>query len=486
MRQVLPLSRAARLAGISRGELQQKILDLGLETFEGRIDRETLLQAYPDLDLESDPTFERVQHIKAKAHPKRSYSDNWLPEAAVLMARLHEFQHVLARTKSALNSATAVIGEVITQLRQAASGSDTELRQQVEEIGARLAASLEMAERHNDREAELFAKDAMLRIVSASVRVLPSKHEFFVQGRDSLLDAGLKAGLHLNYGCASGNCGACKVRVHKGDTQKIREHDYVLSAQDVADGYVLACSNTAVSDLLIEGIEALGPADLPQQKVRCVVEWIEPLDGHFAMLQLRTPRTQTLRFLAGQRVELTLEDGRSRKLALASCPCDGQHLQFLLSCDNDFWHALQARDRAQTVQIDGPFGEFGLQEDTIQAAIFVGVNAGMGPIKSVIEHAIAIDNAAHLTLYRIDDLPHRSLLGNLCRSWNDALDNFSYQRLAGDTAPQATLAELLQNHPHLNNCQIYAAGPTDWIRQFHAACLSSGLEDAHLHVDETG
>ena len=47
-------------------------------------------------------------------------------------------------------------------------------------------------------------------------------------------------------------------------------------------------------------------------------------------LQVQTPRTQTLRFMAGQRARLTLEQGASAELPIASCPCNGRNLHFFV------------------------------------------------------------------------------------------------------------------------------------------------------------
>mgnify|MGYP001813809127 FL=1 len=104
MSQLLTLSRAARLTGVSRGELQKQIRELAFETFEGKIAVEDLLRAYPEVDIDHDPTLERLERIKASTRPKSRYTDHWMPEPDVLMARLHDFQHVLTRTKSTLNS----------------------------------------------------------------------------------------------------------------------------------------------------------------------------------------------------------------------------------------------------------------------------------------------------------------------------------------------------------------------------------------------
>ena len=128
----------------------------------------------------------------------------------------------------------------------------------------------------------------------------------------------MRAGLHLAYGCASGNCGSCKARVVSGEVRQIREHDYPLSGREREMGYILTCSNTAVTDLVLEAAEALSVDDLPRQEIRATLRARERLGEDLMSLHLQTPRTQTLRFMAGQRALLRLEqpDG---------CPLAPQH-----------------------------------------------------------------------------------------------------------------------------------------------------------------
>lgn len=485
MSRYLSLSRAARLAGVSRGDLQDKIRTLALPTFEGQVAIEDLLRAYPDLDLERNPMLERVTRIKAEARPKRHYSDHWLPEAEVLMARLGDFQEVLTRTKAALNGAEQLLGEIGAQLEGAARAEPEPLRELVTRLAARLRQARERAGQRHDREAEIFARDALLRIMSASVRLLPSGREFFVAGRDSLLEAALKAGLHLDYGCASGNCGSCRVRVAQGQARKIREHDFVLSAQERQAGYVLACCHTAVSDLVLEAHEALSAADLPSQRIRCILRHLEPVADDLLLLQVQTPRTQTLRFLAGQRVLLITEDGQRRDLPVASCPCDARNLQFLVrqGPDDPFAASLLASGAGGTVLVEGPRGDFLLDEAAPEPALFVAVGEGLAPIKSLIEHAIAIDNAARLHLYRVDALRPGSPLDNLCRAWNDALDHFDCRRLGPAARPDEVLDLMLRDYPKLEECRLYLAAPQEWAGEWLAAARARGIDTHRLRWD---
>lgn len=477
MPETLSLSRAARLANVSRGDLQARLKDLDLEMFEGKIAIADLLRAYPEIDIDTDPMLERLATIRQEAFANRGRKDSKLPDAEVLMARLHDFQATLTRTKAELNNAQILIGELSGELDDALEGSDQQLRDLINDLQRRLQRAAKESSPANDREAALFAKDALLSLMNASVKLQPSGHEFFVAGQDSVLEAALKAGLHLDYGCASGNCGQCKVRVLSGRVKQVRDYDYVLTPREQEAGYVLACSNTPVTDLLIEAHEADKPADLPHQEIRVRVRKQIPLDNDALLLQVQTPRSNTLRFMAGQHVTLTSDSGSSIELPVASCPCDARNLQFLLRRKNCATLIDESQPDA-VLTIEGPHGDFLLHEESVASAVFLSVGDGIAPIKSLVEHAIAIDNVAMLHLFRIDDIPVGSHLGNLCRAWNDALDNFTYTRLSETSTAEQALDAIEKRVVDIHSCEFYVAAPAEWIGDLRAALKTRGMDPA--------
>ena len=119
---------------------------------------------------------------------------------------------------------------------------------------------------------------------------------------------------------------------------------------------------SALGNVEVVGFNSLlaefAPEDLPRQSVRAVVRKQVPIDDELTLLQVQTPRTQTLRFMAGQRVRLTSDDGIARELPIASCPCDARNLQFLLrGGTDDPLRASLAAHQTPTLLIEGPFGE---------------------------------------------------------------------------------------------------------------------------------
>ncbi|HSW52149.1 MAG TPA: 2Fe-2S iron-sulfur cluster-binding protein, partial [Sulfuricaulis sp.] len=307
---------------------------------------------------------------------------------------------------------------------------------------------------------------SFLRLMTAHVRLVPGQREFFVEGSDTILDAALRAGISLRYGCSNGNCGLCKARVVSGKTLPMRHFDYVFSDAEKAQGYVLLCSHTAVTDLEIEAPRIGGAQDIPGQQIATRVKKIESLGEDMALLHLQTPRTKRLQFLAGQAVTLETANGAEADYPVASCPCDDRNLQFhvrRLPGNRFADYVFKKLKNGDIVALAGPKGEFTLNEESPRSLIFLAHGTGFAPIKSLIEHAMARDVAETLHLYWASgDGGH--YLNNLCRSWTDALDNFHYTPLVADAAKStAALKQITKDHPDLDGFDIYAAGPEAFL-----------------------
>jgi CDP-4-dehydro-6-deoxyglucose reductase len=314
------------------------------------------------------------------------------------------------------------------------------------------------------------------------VQVKPSGHEFFVEGNDSLLEAALRAGLSLDYGCSAGSCGKCKARVVSGQVHRTRHSDYVLSAAEKNAGAVLMCCNTALTDVVIEAREAHGAADMPLQTLDARVKAVSPLGDDVRLLHLQTPRSNRLRFLAGQSVSLSLADGIRASIPLASCPCDDRNLQFHIprrAGDAFAERVFGGLKDVDSVRVEGPRGEFVLNEESHRALVFIAGESGFAPIKSLIEHAMGLEAAESLHLVWIATGQGGHYLDNLCRSWSDALDDFSYTPFTDD---ETALRQVLQDHPRLVECDVYIAGPAPWAGAAEFQLLERGLPRAQLFV----
>jgi ferredoxin-NADP reductase len=79
--------------------------------------------------------------------------------------------------------------------------------------------------------------------VSTSVRFRRSGRTVTTEPGETLLEAGLRAGIEMPYSCQVGGCGHCKVKVLSGTT--ISNEPNCLSDQEREQGYRLACQSYA-------------------------------------------------------------------------------------------------------------------------------------------------------------------------------------------------------------------------------------------------
>ena len=302
------------------------------------------------------------------------------------------------------------------------------------------------------------------------VRLLPSGHEYTLQTSDTLLEGALRAGLAPNYGCSNGNCGMCKARVVSGATTKVRHHDYVLSTADKAAGAVLMCSVAPTSDLELEAGEARMASEIPAQHIVARVRTLTSLGAGVTLLHLQTPRTQRLRFLAGQYVTLGVEAARV-DLPIASCPCDDRNLHFHIADTAGAARALTQLHLGDAVSVDGPKGDFTLTESK-RPVVFIAGDTGFAPIKSLAEHLMAVDETRPAHLYWLATA-NGHYMNNLCRSWTDALDAFRYTPInIGTDGHAAALERIVPAVLAQTGTEVYVAGPAPLLAAARARLAS--------------
>ncbi len=174
------------------------------------------------------------------------------------------------------------------------------------------------------------------------------------------------------------------------------------------------------------------------------------------LLHLQTPRSNRLRFLAGQSVTLELPGGMSASHPVASCPCDDRNLQFhVRRREGDAFAArvFEGLRAADTVRIEGPRGSFVLNEESDRPLVFIAGGTGFAPIKSLIEHAMALEAAESLSVIWLAPAADGHYLDNLCRSWSDALDDFRYLPLTLEGAWSQEAVERVLPQALARTCQ---------------------------------
>ncbi len=427
--------------GTRRGTLQKMIQQGELKSFDGDIDLTDLLQAFPDAEVEDTSMLERVGMIMEQAsfvnpNPAVKRMDN-----DALASRVYQLSQDLAYSKRNLARYESLLEMLLQRFEDQLMQASTE-NESIRSNRDWLSEAMHNIANEEDTD-DIFINNVFLRVMSAQATVIPSGHEFFIEGSESILEAALRGGLAMDYGCSNGNCGKCKVRIISGEIRKIRHHDYQMSEAEKGLGFALSCACTAVSDVVIEAREAQRGSDIPLQSISTRIKKTEVRDD-ILLLNVKTPRTNRLRFLAGQTAELSIEGIGKGIYPIASCPCDDMNLQFHIELQADDALAKYLAERgtgSEALQLEGPRGDFSLRDDSPASLVFIAEGIGFASIKGLIEHAMSLDVAEEIILIWVADHSDDFYLNNLCRAWQDALDNFHLHKVT--TADRDQLGDKL-------------------------------------------
>ena len=326
------------------------------------------------------------------------------------------------------------------------------------------------------------------------VTVQPSGRQFVAEADETILDAALRQGLGLPYGCKDGACGACKGKVLCGDVDHGKAQAHALKAEEKAAGLTLYCCAQARSDLTIECKQLGSASQIPARTLPARIEKLERLATDVIELHLRLPASERLQFLAGQYVDILLKDGRKRSFSLANAPHDDAFLQLHIRhvpggvFTDQVFSTMKVRD---ILRFNGPHGSFHWQEASAKPAILLAGGTGFAPIKSMVEHALAEQSTRPMLIYwgartRADLYMH-----TLPESWAAAHDHVQYVPVLSEPAAddawsgrtgwvhQAVLADF----PDLSGVEVYACGSPAMIEAARRDFMAQGLPEEAFFAD---
>jgi CDP-4-dehydro-6-deoxyglucose reductase len=327
------------------------------------------------------------------------------------------------------------------------------------------------------------------------ISVQPSEHVFQAEADESILDAALRQGLLLPYGCRDGACGSCRGRVLSGQVDHGRAQLQTLSEDDRRAGQALFCCARAQSDLVIESREIRTTQEIPVRTLPARVQKLTRAAPDVMIVELKLPASERLQFLAGQYIEILLKEGRRRAFSLANAPHDDSCLQLHIRhvpggrYTDHVFNAMKERD---ILRFSGPYGSFFLREDSDKPMVLVAGGTGFAPIKAVIEHAIAERSSRPMTVYwggrRREDL----YLRDLAEGWATAHAGIRFVPVLSD-APATDAWDgrtgfvhlaAMQDFPDLSGHQVYVCGSPAVVtasrRDFVAQC---GLPENEFFAD---
>lgn len=301
------------------------------------------------------------------------------------------------------------------------------------------------------------------------ITVQPSGRQFGCEGDETILQAAMRQGVGLPYGCKNGACGSCKGKLLGGSVSHRAHQANALSDAEQSKGQALFCCAKPETDVVIEAREVLGIDEFPVRKMPTRVAKMERVAPDVMVLSLQLPANERLQYRAGQYIDFILKDGTRRSYSLANPPHSDEHLSLHIRhmpggvFTDQVFSSMKERD---ILRFEGPLGSFFLREDSDKPMILLASGTGFAPIKALIEHMVHQNSRRKVTLYWGGRRPQDLYMDALCQKWAQTLPGFAYVPVISDALPEDNWhgrtgfvhLAVLADHPDLSQHQVYACG----------------------------
>ncbi len=309
---------------------------------------------------------------------------------------------------------------------------------------------------------------------------------------ETLLEAGLRAGLALPYDCRAGGCGVCVCAVLNGKVDHGAYQPAVLTDAMRGRGLTLMCCATATADVEIEVDGFVSSAAEPRQH-RAEVTVLERLAPEVMRVVLSLPPGDSLEFEAGQYINILLEDGATRAYSFANPPGGDAPIELHVRRVPGGRFTTQVFEKlavGDVLEFSGPHGRFTLHEGE-RPILFIAGATGFAPIKSIVENAFRRRLQRPMWLYwgvrRREDL----YAAELAETWQAEHANFHFVPVLSEVADDDPWGgrrglvhqAMLEDFPVLAGFELYACGSVAMVEAALPELIAHGLDEQFCHSD---
>ena len=328
--------------------------------------------------------------------------------------------------------------------------------------------------------------------------VQPSGRSFTVEGDETVLSAGIRQGVNMPYGCKDGACGSCKCKKISGDVQLGTYQTKALSDEERAQGWVLTCCATALSDVVLESKQVTSADAFPIKKMPVRVAALDKVSSDVMRVTLQLPATELMQFHAGQYVEFLLRDGSRRAYSMANAPhtlaADAPKVELHIRHmpGGKFTdHVFGAMKEKDIQRVEGPHGSFYLREDSDAPIVLLASGTGFAPIKALMEHMQYKGITRPTRLYWGGRRPADLYLNDWVLAQLPLMPHLHYIPVVSDALPEDAWtgrtgfvhSAVLQDTPDLAGYQVYACGAPIVVDSAQRDYVAHGLSPDEFYAD---
>jgi NAD(P)H-flavin reductase/ferredoxin len=325
------------------------------------------------------------------------------------------------------------------------------------------------------------------------MRVHPDNRNIALRAGETVLEAGLRAGIALPFECRNGACGKCKCTLLHGSVDYGDYQASALTGAEKALGKTLMCCAVPRSDLEIEyePVDAAAAASVQTYLGR--VHGMERLSDAVMRLMLALPDGERLNFVAGQYINILLADGQRRAFSFANPPHQNEHIELhvrLIAGGRFTTQVFTQIKVGDELRFEGPLGAFRLRESRLPI-IFVAGATGFAPVKSIVEDAFHRGMRRTMLLYWGVRRPKDLYMMELAQRWQREHDNFTFVPVLSEPKPEdqwqgrsgLVHAAILADFADLKGYEVYVCGSVKMVDAAFPAFLAQGLSEEYCFSD---
>lgn len=319
------------------------------------------------------------------------------------------------------------------------------------------------------------------------IRIAGTGEHFSCEAGQNILDAALKSGIEMPYSCRKGVCGNCAGGIASGSVQ--------CPPNDVAGpGQVLYCQCQPEGDLEIvpEAWHRFDPSARKQLTVKVFRNTLAADD--VSVLQLRLPAGQRAKFKAGQYLQVALPDGSRRSYSMANPPHESDTLQLHIRHvpGGQFTHIVPTLKQGDLLEVELPFGNFELKEESSAPMLCVVGGTGFAPVKSLLDDLLKKKVQRPVTLIWGGRNSGGLYLMPAVERWQKLMADFTFipaienaddaQALGGF---HGRVDEAVRAHcPALAGFEVYCCGAPPMVAAVKKVCVEKRGLDSHYFFSD--
>jgi ferredoxin-NAD(P)+ reductase (naphthalene dioxygenase ferredoxin-specific) len=326
--------------------------------------------------------------------------------------------------------------------------------------------------------------------MSFKVRIAQAGRTIEVPTGATILSTALDAGVGYPFGCQSGNCGACKSHLVKGEVTMEGYSEFALSEEEKARGLILACRAVPWADCDVAWLEEDDLIVHPRRVLSCKVAALDDATHDIKRVRLAIESGGPFDFSAGQFASVTFDGCPPRDYSMANVPGDPMlefHVRRTAGGATSAYVADMLRP-GDSVRVEGPFGASYLRESHRGPIIAVAGGSGMAPLKSIVERALAKGLPQHIYFYfgvrtERDLYLHDHFAGLAKRH-----DNLHFIPVLSEGDGMTRRCGLVheavaEDFDEFDGCKAYLAGPPVMVEAATRLFERRGMRRLDIHAD---